>query len=153
MARKRKRAEKSYCSRKVLKLSGEAVREHDSILHSYYEKVLSLREYLLSRLPTNSRVRRRNLKIQDLDNAENILDAYLVGVSREPSRETCRSRQREFQTFTQSPAYSSYRGTDKDQLCSLQEVSACFSLLTGGMFTEGQTGGGLYLMVSVQSVP
>ena len=123
MARKRKRdSNASTCARKARKLFLEDQPFDHPVLASHYSTVLSLRDYLLVKLPINSRDRRERIKKVALENADDLLDAHIVGLRDEATPETRQTRQQEYQAFTQSQAYSTHRSTAKDQPCSLHEV-------------------------------
>ena len=123
MARKRKReSNASTSARKARKRSSEEQPFHHPVLASYYPKVVSLRDYLLAKLPTKSRGRGDKVKKFALDNGEDLLNAYFVGLKDEPTPEMRQTREQEYQAFTQSQAYSTHRSTAKSQPCSLHEV-------------------------------
>jgi telomerase reverse transcriptase len=147
MARKRKRAGSSKScdvDRKRSKINatvnGTSVNKGATIKHAllakYYAQVFSLREYLLSKLPTASKVRRRKITLiggrPEETEAEkqlsNFLDHTLIGVSRcnEVSQE---ERWEQWTTFSQKPDDSrSYVNVNGVDLYSQSEVCV-YSLL------------------------
>ncbi|KAL2072875.1 hypothetical protein VTL71DRAFT_12218 [Oculimacula yallundae] len=110
--RKRKRSAKGEGDQKRQKTSSNsplAVKE--SLLARYYPQVLSLKEYLLSKLPKTSKIRRKKInsvgkKPDDKKSEQNLarfLDETLVGVSKfnEVSQE---ERWKQWSTFSQRSA-------------------------------------------------
>lgn len=119
MTRKRKRTssskriegdqkrQKTIANRKAAPSSKYPIIKH-ALLAQYYREVLSLREYLLSRLPTTSKVRRKKLlsvgrRLDDKDiekKLSSFLDSTLIGVLKcnEVSQE---ERWQQWTTFSQ----------------------------------------------------
>lgn len=129
MARKRKRVQDaSFTPRKHPKLSDEKLQTRSPVLALCYPKVVTLREYLLSRLPTASRVRRKRLETFCDAKQSELLDACLVGVLTEPSPELQQERAQDFISFTQTQGTASGRHTGRGQSCSIEEV--CQNLAT-----------------------
>ncbi|KIW30624.1 uncharacterized protein PV07_06357 [Cladophialophora immunda] len=95
---------------------------HHAVLSSYYPKVCTLRSYLLTALPTTSRIRRQKLTLFGKHDANALLDTCLVGILKNTSISVKESRKTDFATFTQSQ----YRATDPDprraQSCYIDEV-------------------------------
>ncbi|KAK0126716.1 hypothetical protein ONS95_008298 [Cadophora gregata] len=109
--RKRKRSGQAIGDQKRQKISQNSLPVvKDALLTKYYPQVLSLREYLLSKLPVSSRVRRRKIlslgRKEDSNKTEQeltrCLDQTLVGVSRfkEVSQD---DRWKQWTTFSQKP--------------------------------------------------
>jgi hypothetical protein len=93
-----------------------------SVLSLSYHKVLTLRNYFLSKLPSSSRVRRKRLeKYTDLS-LTSLLDTCVVGVLSEPTPEIQEERAREFVSFTQPQETARQGLTARSQTCSLDEV-------------------------------
>lgn len=99
------------------------------LLSLYYTRVLTLRDYLLWKLPTSSIIRRRNLvkpKVDsdgcDATNAglQATLDGTFVGILEETKPTVDAIRQRDFQAFTQSQQRASVTqyGSPEDYLQS-----------------------------------
>ena len=98
-----------------------------TILSQYYIRVVTLRTFLLSRLPASSRVRRR--KIRDLPAVSHngkvaFLDSTLVGVLQDPKPALEESRRHEFLNFTQSPERSTGSLSTAKSAAHIIEVSA-----------------------------
>ncbi|KAL5321239.1 hypothetical protein ACEPPN_012053 [Leptodophora sp. 'Broadleaf-Isolate-01'] len=109
--RKRKRSGRSEGDRKRQKTSSNnALVVKDALLAKYYPQVLSLRDYLLSKLPKTSKVRRKKIisvgrRSDDKKTEQELarfLDQTLIGVSkfREASQD---ERWKQWTTFSQKP--------------------------------------------------
>ena len=107
--RKRKRSGQSEGDQKRQKTySNNALVVKDSLLAKYYPQVLTLREYLLSKLPKTSKVRRKKIisvgkKSNDKQTEQELsrfLDQTLIGVSnfKEASQD---ERWEQWSTFSQ----------------------------------------------------
>jgi telomerase reverse transcriptase len=117
------------------------------VLSAYYDRIISLRAYLLELLPASSKSRRRRLasvgrerdgqseprdgedeaqflESQRVSDLSRLLDTTLVGVLKAADTFANHSRQREFATFTQSQFRSSSGSTDAGPTSSLNEVSS-----------------------------
>ena len=103
-----------------------------SVLKSYYPRVLSLREFLLEKLPPTSKFRRRQLNgigsgSRKCGNGHiNYMDTTLVGVLRESDAFTEETRRRDFLAFTQSqqkPDHSGDGVTQPHQLADVRGLS------------------------------
>ena len=105
-----------------MKLDNDKHRTNSPVLALCYPKVLTLREYLLTRLPTASRVRRKRLETFSDPAQTGLLDTCLVGVLNEPSPETQKERAQEFVVFTQTQGTASACLTGREQSCSIEEV-------------------------------
>ena len=95
---------------------------HHNVLSPYYHKVCTLRSFLLSQLPTSSRVRRRRLDAYQKEDGTSLLDACLVGVSREPSVSLTKARKDDFCCFTQSQYHATGAFSGKTLRYSMNEV-------------------------------
>lgn len=123
MTRKRKKSDSvPHSSRKKPKIDVPASKTRSPVLALCYTKVLTLRDYLLTRLPPASRVRRK--KLQELSNPihNSLLDTYLVGISSDPSTKIKQQRVREFVTFTQTLGSTRRCHTGQGQSSSVEEV-------------------------------
>lgn len=111
-----------------------------NLLSQYYSKVLTLREYLLSKLPPSSKVRRKKIISVtargstdvvdgDLDNEclARHLDGTLVGVSYETS-ESKVERWKQWTSFSQvaDNSESTIRVVGNTSGCYVSEVCGCF---------------------------
>lgn len=112
-----------------------------ALLSQYYPKVLTLREYLLSKLPASSKIRRkkisavkRRIRCDRGDDTElddpclaEYLDQTLVGVQEEESPKD--ERWKQWTCFSQRAdnSESTVRSSDGDGDCSQSEV--CYYLL------------------------
>src|SRR5690349_14546948 len=122
-SRKRKRldnTDQNDQSRKVSKVSpagfvGSAVDQkpvQHVVLSSYYPKILTLRDFLLSKLPLSSRVRRRKITTLGREDRANtpdlhFLDTTFIGVLQETKPAAEQERQKDFIVYTQSQQRSS----------------------------------------------
>ena len=112
MGKRKRRVENTRLEypNKVRVATAERAREvKHAVLSPYYLRILTLRDFLLSRLPVSSRGRRR--KIRDLPGISPageaaFLDSILVGVLHDPKPTVEDARRREFLNFTQSPERS-----------------------------------------------
>ena len=90
-------------------LSGKEPVVKQALLNQYYQRVHSLREYLLSRLPTSSKIRRKKIislgrKVADKEKDQKLaqfLDQTLVGVSKETGHSE-EERQQQWIAFSQN---------------------------------------------------
>lgn len=105
---------------------------HHNVLSSYYHKVCTLRSFLLSKLPTSSRVRRKRLDAYEKEGGTSLLDVCLVGVSKEPSDSLTKARKDDFSCFTQSQYHATGAFSGKTLRYSMNEVS--HSLIMCGCF-------------------
>jgi telomerase reverse transcriptase len=117
MARKRKRTRPNHAiegDQKRQKIAGDPSTKDavvkQAVLAQFYPQVLSLREYLLSKLPANSKIRRKKIllvgKKPDAGDADrklsSFLDATLVGVSK-CKELPLEERWKQWTTFSQRP--------------------------------------------------
>lgn len=98
-----------------------------TLLPLYYSRVVSLRQFLLSKLPTSSKFRRRRIISYGLDleltrNEPHFLDSTIVGVLRESSFAVDEERGRDFVAFTQSQLKSSRGSSGGSQIGHIAEV-------------------------------
>jgi len=143
MPRKRKRSRQEQSTengKKRLRPCGTQLADEglvkQALLSRYYPKVLTLRKYLLSKLPTSSKVRRKKISADkrrtwcdqvdgnepDDSNLAEYLDQTLVGVQEEESPKDERWKQ---WTYFSQPAdnqESTVRSGDGDENCSQSEV-------------------------------
>jgi len=109
------------------KIGGQHVALKDNIgLSLYYQSVLTLKQFLLARLPAKSRIRRKRVtsfrgKSEDQPELGDFLDSTLIGVMREPSPELQQARRGEFSTFTQSQ-YSGAQTSGRSASFCIEEV-------------------------------
>lgn len=117
MARKRKRNESSdrharpQKARKTsdTKHAGHGVHQghiHHAVLAAFYPRVLSLRDFLIERLPKSSRVRRRRIASFGRDStpspfARHLWDTTLVGILQDPPPLVTEQRRKNFSAFRQ----------------------------------------------------
>jgi telomerase reverse transcriptase len=110
-----------------------------ALLSQYYPKVLTLRKYLLLKLPASSNVRRKKISAvkrrvqsdrvdeieRDDSNLAEYLDQTLVGVQEEESLKD--ERWKQWTCFSQRPdnSESTVRSGDGDGDCSQSEVRYC----------------------------
>jgi hypothetical protein len=148
MTRKRKRSRQEHSAEsgnKRLRPCGAGLTDgglvKQAVLSQYYPKVLTLREYLLSKLPAYSKVRRKKISAvkrripcdgvgeTDLDESclAEYLDQTLVGVQEEESPKD--ERWKQWTCFSQRAdnSESTVRSGDGDGDCSQSEVR--YSLL------------------------
>ncbi|KAJ5717406.1 Telomere reverse transcriptase [Penicillium malachiteum] len=99
------------------------------VISLYYRQVLSLRQYLLSQLPTTSKLRRRRItslrSAPDRSNIQplvDLLDTTVVGVLKESSPTVQSERQKEYRAFTQSQSRSVLVSTDTGPTSAQSEV-------------------------------
>ncbi|PLB36621.1 telomerase reverse transcriptase [Aspergillus candidus] len=121
----------------VSKISGDSSRllSHP-VLTLYYNRVVSLRQYLLSQIPVASRSRRRRIasigsrttrgiQVGNSNDSDNglaaFLDTTLVGVLKETPPTISRERQRDLVAFSQSQSQSQ----SKSQLSNSDSGSSC----------------------------
>lgn len=121
----------------VSKISGDSSRllSHP-VLTLYYNRVVSLRQYLLSQIPVASRSRRRRIasigsrttrgiQVGNSNNSDHglaaFLDTTLVGVLKETPPTISRERQRDLVAFSQSQSQSQ----SKSQLSNSDSGSSC----------------------------
>jgi hypothetical protein len=143
--RHRPRAEGDEATRRVKhgsssNVAGDAVRQ--SLLAQFYPTVLTLREYLLSKLPTNSKVRRKKVTIagqnqkqlngglQSSTDEDHMLlrlflDTTLVGVPRDDSQDDERATQWNLYPGRADASELTVGNISGDALYSQSEV--CFS--------------------------
>lgn len=98
------------------------------LLANYYESVLSLRQFLLSRLPSTSKSRRRRLVAYGRSNeqtsaAAHFFDSTIVGVDAKVGPSVEEARDRDFSSFTQSPDRSSLCVSGQSQKSHFEEAS------------------------------
>ncbi|KAK5195903.1 Telomerase reverse transcriptase [Exophiala xenobiotica] len=104
-----------------------------AVLSSFYPKVCTLRVFLLTYLPSTSRVRRRKLSAFGQQDDECILDTCLVGILNEPSGALKQARKVDFITFTQCQQRATGAQSNRTQQCCLNEIVdfAIWSLFRG----------------------
>ena len=124
---KRKRDTTALKSRKSPKLDRDpqdATRSHQHpLLETYYPKICSLQEFLLSKLPASSRLRRKRIThfgVENPDHASFLTDV-VVGVLQEPSAGVQQTRRQELITFTQTQTAHLGR-SGKLHRCNIEEV-------------------------------
>lgn len=141
MARKRKQLDLDspvyYRSEKRLKLIRDSSKCRDTNTHNgslsrtllplYYTRVVSLRQFLLSKLPTSSKFRRKRLLSYGVDpqttqKSPHLLDSTVVGVHKETGSAVEEERRRDFLAFTQSQQKLSQGSNSNPQLCRNEEV-------------------------------
>lgn len=122
---------------------GDQIQHPHPVISLYYQQVLTLRQYLLQKLPLTSKSRRRRILslkspiAREKDHRQyeepaqilaNLLDTTLIGVPKEISPAGDQTRQLDFAAFTQSQDRSEC--TDTDPSCPQSEVmSTPFSRL------------------------
>ena len=99
-----------------------------TLLPLYYKRVVSLRQFLISRLPSSSKFRRRRLVNYGLYqpaslNGSNFLDTTVVGISEETAVAVEEERRRDFLNFTQSQQKSTHSSVTSTQSYGMAEVS------------------------------
>jgi telomerase reverse transcriptase len=143
MSRKRKRSTQEQpvkCGNKRLRLSGAEPSDgglvKQALLSQYYPKVLTLRDYLLSKLPASSKVRRKKIsaakqrirsdRVDDTELDDSCLAKYLdrtlVGVQEEESPKDERWKQWTYFSQHADNSESTIRSGDGDGDCSQSEV-------------------------------
>ncbi|KAE8353885.1 hypothetical protein BDV28DRAFT_98826 [Aspergillus coremiiformis] len=147
MGKKRKRPIKDGQARKTLKMStqttalitgvpGEHASQHSHpVISIYYRQVLTLRQYLLQRIPATSKSRRRRIASvpsYDSTNASRsagqaeglsyLLDTTLVGVLQVPDNVRSQELRRELAGFTASKDRSLLISSDTGPPCPQAEV-------------------------------
>ena len=95
---------------------------HHAVLSFFYPKVCTLRVFLLTYLPSTSRVRRRKLSVFGQQDDECILDTCLIGILNEPSVALKQARKVDFVTFTQCQQRATGAHSNRTQQCCLNEV-------------------------------
>lgn len=119
---KRKSAHQPQAPRKKQKKSESTTVQagQSAVLAACYGSVLSLREYLVARLPVKC-LRRKHLSAPVGDAADALLDRWQVGVLTDPTPELKRARSRDLAAFTQTQrSHDGY--SDRSQTCRLEEV-------------------------------
>jgi telomerase reverse transcriptase len=141
--------ESQFQSQKSPKTSPSGIRQQNGssrsdlydhpVLCRYYSRVLTLRKYLVDKLPASSKTKKRKIaslgKLDALDSRSEkrnpkqdlnaikrlaeLLDSTLVGVLRESNSATDEARKKDFAAFTRSPCQSS---TDTSLTCLQPEV-------------------------------
>ena len=109
-------------------LSKSPSRVRHALLALYYPRLLTLRSYLLYKLPETSKTRRRRIaewgsNDADGDGDSHILDTTIVGVLKDLDAGTEESRRRDFAVFTQTQQRSSDGSHDSPQTGSFAEAS------------------------------
>lgn len=102
-----------------------------AVISLYYREVLTLRQYLLRRLPASSKLRRRRIatlgssaaELGDVQPLVNLLDSTLVGVLKESTPKVDSDRRRDYRAFTQSQSRSILVSTDTGPTSPQSEVS------------------------------
>jgi telomerase reverse transcriptase len=143
MPRKRKRSRQQQSTEngnKRLRLCGTQPADgglvKQALLSQYYPEVLTLRKYLLSKLPASSKVRRkkisavkRRIRCDRVDETElddsnlaEYLDQTLVGVQEEESPKDERWKQWTYFSQRADNSESTVRGGDGDEDCFQSEV-------------------------------
>ncbi|KAL2860670.1 telomerase reverse transcriptase [Aspergillus lucknowensis] len=119
------------------------------VISQYYRQVVTLREYLLQRIPHSSKSRRRRIAGVRSDNAGNaspstapsanetdlahLLDTTLVGVWAELSPPRSQARRRDFIAYTQTRA-ETQTGTDTGPASPQAEI---VDFVISSLFTRG----------------
>lgn len=106
-----------------------------TLLPLYYKRVVSLRQFLLSRLPSSSKFRHRRLVKYGLDqpasrNGSHFLDTTVVGILGETAVAVEEERRRDFLNFAQSQQKSAHGSARSTQPHEIAEVSHVLSLET-----------------------
>jgi telomerase reverse transcriptase len=146
MTRKRKRAVSAIAQadteakRPKLAASLGKIQYHTSafgrfpatVLDIYYPKVISLRQFLLSKLPASSTSRRRLLsglgrERSDHHGTDHFFDSTLVGVLKEPQELIQEARKRDFANFTQSSQRAISGTKSSTQSYQVEEVSQFYT--------------------------
>ena len=135
MSKKRKRPSKGRSSSSS-KNHTQSILIHP-VISLYYPKVLTLRQYLLCRLPASSISRRQRIQLlcpnvqqepslqYDTHALSHLFDSTLVGLFNESSPTINQSRMIEFVTFSQSQdRRSSLPATDRGPTCAQSEVGS-----------------------------
>ncbi|KAI9683334.1 MAG: hypothetical protein M1829_005404 [Trizodia sp. TS-e1964] len=109
------------------------VLEH-SVLLSYFPRVLTLREYLLSKLPASSKSRRRKIlslgpadkgtgKCLETGELAKLLDTALIGIARDAQEEDGQARRKELLHFSQKQlAATNQSSTSSGVTCSQSDI-------------------------------
>lgn len=139
MGKKRKRpARQSETSSKRVQVASKPSRDNEAthpVISRYYQRVLTLRQYLLEQLPPSSKSRRRRVaslgrqgsdsdgsREDNIEELATLLDSTLVGILCETNRKDDQERQKHFAAFTQSQYRSSLTSTDTGPTCPQSEV-------------------------------
>jgi len=134
MKRKRK-APRLELPDKRLKQEATAVGPlNHPVLSYYYANVVSLRQYILSKLPHNAKGRRRAIAQIGLQSGSSsgeiglaeILDTFIVGASDTPSAAESQHRSDDFVTFTQQCSESTRSGQASGETTT-QQSEVCVS--------------------------
>jgi hypothetical protein len=143
MARKRKRAVSAIAQAdteakrpKLAASLDKKIQYHTSasgqfpaaILHVYYSQVISLRQFLLSKLPASSTSKRRLLSGLGRERphrhgTDNFFDSTLIGVLKEPQELIQEARKRDFANFTQASQQAASGTKGSTQSYQVEEVS------------------------------
>jgi len=95
------------------------------VLSSYYRRVLSLRDFLLFRLPRTSRARRRKVLAfrgpLDCKN-QSFLDTTLIGILQYPKPVVIEARKRDLMVFTQTQRRLIHNSHDRALGFDISEV-------------------------------
>ena len=113
----------------------EPLEQTHPVISIYYRRVVTLRQYLLQRIPKSSKSRRRRIasvRSHDSNGAgrsgdqdeelSQLLDTTLVGILKEPTAGCDQKRRRELAEFTASPDRSLVTSTDTGPPCPQAEV-------------------------------
>ncbi|RMZ79164.1 hypothetical protein DV738_g3553, partial [Chaetothyriales sp. CBS 135597] len=131
MAKKRKRDDDACCrTRKRSKSATPACRSPRlgapaSLLALYYPTVVSLKDFILSRLPPGSRVKRKKIETVSSVSVHSLLNSTLVGILAPSDPTIQKLRAAELSTFTQTQRASTNKtrpGSTSSQTCTLAEV-------------------------------
>ncbi|KAE8164338.1 hypothetical protein BDV40DRAFT_116927 [Aspergillus tamarii] len=118
---------------KVTNVPGESSSERTHpVISIYYRRVVTLRQYLLERIPKSSKSRRRRIASvpshdpssdgdQDKE-LSRLLDTTLVGILKEPTAGCDQERRQELAEFTASLDRSLLTSTDTGPPCPQAEV-------------------------------
>jgi telomerase reverse transcriptase len=115
-----KRQKQKQCKQPLATAIGET--RPSRVLASCYPTVLSLRHYLIARLPTRSARRKRFLQLFQNSDTDQVLDRWRVGVSQTPAAEEQLARSTDFVAFTQTHTQIATHQTGRSPTCSLEEV-------------------------------
>ncbi|OGM45577.1 hypothetical protein ABOM_006259 [Aspergillus bombycis] len=113
----------------------ESLEQTHPVISIYYRRVVTLRQYLLQRIPKFSKSRRRRIaSVRSHDSSDagrsgdqdeelsKLLDTTLVGILKEPTAGCDQERRRELAEFTTSPDRSLVTSTDTGPPCPQAEI-------------------------------
>ncbi|RMD43955.1 hypothetical protein DV735_g1255, partial [Chaetothyriales sp. CBS 134920] len=149
MAKKRKSDDSAcYGARKRSKPATPACRSPRlgapaSLLARYYPTVVSLKDFILRRLPPSCRVKRKKIETVSSASVHSLLNTTLVGILTESDPATQKLHATQLTAFTQSQRASAKKhssGSTSSQTCSLAEVVdyAVWSLFQRGPRAYGK---------------